>query len=181
MSSLAWLNDLQLGSIRFTPVREHHRHYIYSLRVNPKYNTHLSPAPASADSQGAWISTYTEREAAGTEYYFLIERIDGTACGTVRLYDFKENSFCWGSWILDENKTRYAAIQSALLVYEIGFDKLGFEQSHFDVRLENTRVIAFHERMGAIRTHKSTDDQYMILTREAFQKEKPKLLNLLKG
>jgi RimJ/RimL family protein N-acetyltransferase len=67
----------------------------------------------------------------------------------VRLYDFQDDSFCWGSWILDRNKSRYAAIESAILVYDIGFDCLGFSRSHFDIRKENKRVIHFHERFGA--------------------------------
>ncbi|MFX3935327.1 GNAT family N-acetyltransferase; N-acetyltransferase, partial [Streptococcus suis] len=87
-------------------------------------------------SQAEWIRNYKNRENNGEEYYFIIFRSDDQSpIGTVRLYDFHENpkSFCWGSWILNEHKTKYAAVESALLVYEAGFSTLGFEQSHFEV------------------------------------------------
>lgn len=162
-------------TISLQPARARHAAYIYSLRVDPSLNKHLSSAPASIDAQRAWLDRYAERERTGAEYYFVIERLDGTACGTVRLYDFQQNSFCWGSWILDANKTKYASIESALLVYRMGFEVLGFEQSHFDVRKENTRVIDFHLRMGAQET-KSTDiDRMFIITRAAVAKATPEL------
>lgn len=181
MPHFDWLNDLQMGSIQFSPVRRTHQDYIYSLRVNSLYNQHLSSPPASAEKQGEWIDRYIQREARGEEFYFVIKRQNGHPCGTVRLYDLKEDSFCWGSWILDENKTRFAAIESALLIYNIGFEKLGFTQSHFDVRVENTKVIQFHERMGAVRTEVIGKDQYMRITKVAFEVEKPKLMQIIQG
>ncbi|HWW46348.1 MAG TPA: GNAT family N-acetyltransferase [Xanthobacteraceae bacterium] len=179
MPHLDWLNDLQMGGIKFSPVRRAYQGYIYSLRTNPLYNRHLSPPPASAEKQGDWIDGYVQREARGEEFYFLIERQDGCPCGTVRLYDFRQNSFCWGSWILDENKTRFSAVESALLVYKVGFEKLGFTQSHFDVRVENTKVIRFHERMGAVRTEVLGEDQHMRITRGVFEIERPKLIQVI--
>lgn len=181
MTHVDWLNDLQMGSIKFTPVRRKHQEYIYSLRINPLYNRHLSPPPSSAERQGDWIDGYVQREARGEEFYFLIERQDGIPCGTVRLYDLRQNSFCWGSWILDENKTKFAAAESALLVYEVGFEKLGFAQSHFDVRVENTSVIRFHERMGAVRTEVLGEDQHMRLTRDALETAKPKIMRIIQS
>ncbi|MGQ7116015.1 hypothetical protein ACUOFC_65445, partial [Escherichia sp. TWPC-MK] len=41
-------------------------------------------------------------------------------------------------------------MESALLVYHFAFVELGFEQSHFDVRKNNEKVIEFHKKMGAI-------------------------------
>ena len=57
----------------------------------------------------------------------------------------------WGSWILNQDKTRYSAIESALMVYKYGFDYLGFMKSHFEVMKGNDKVVAFHEKMGARR------------------------------
>lgn len=177
------LKNLSAATIRFTPVRVEHAAYIYSLRVDPILKRHLSGPPPSVESQAEWIRGYVEREAAGKEYYFVIERTDGTQCGTVRLYDFqyegdKPASFCWGSWILDEHKTRFSAIESALLVYEIGFNRLGFPSSHFDVRKLNTKVIDFHRKFGAELTGEDEDNVYMRLPREAFELVKPKMMLL---
>ena len=71
----------------------------------------------------------------------MILRNDGKKCGTIRVYDIIDNSFCWGSWILDENKTTTAAIESALLIYKFGFEIMKFSRSHFDVRKDNSAII----------------------------------------
>ena len=65
------------------------------------------------------------------------------------MYDFRDNSFCWGSWLIKDEAPKTTAIESVLQIYEFGFNKLGFQQSHFDVRKGNNKVIAFHKRFGA--------------------------------
>ncbi len=179
MTNFDWFDKLQLKTIQLVPVRSEHADYIYSLRIDPLYNTHLSPPPASAEAQRAWIERYVQREQQGEEFYFVIERLDKVACGTVRLYDFRGPSFCWGSWILDHNKSRYAAIESALLVYRIGFEHLGFDESHFDVRRENRKVISFHKKMGAITTEIDDDNEYMRLPKEVFYEKQRDIIDFL--
>jgi len=121
--------------------------------------------------QKIWLEHYKQREQEGNEYYFIIERTDSTPIGTVRLYDFRPDihSFCWGSWILNENKTATAAIESALLVYHVAFDLLAFTQSHFDVRLENQGVIKFHLKTGATETHRDEQDAFFVFKKENYQ------------
>jgi RimJ/RimL family protein N-acetyltransferase len=174
-----WASELRLQTIRFRPVRPVDAGYILSLRIDPRYNQHLSAPPPSIEAQEAWISRYLEREEAGEEYYFVIEKLGGAPCGTVRLYDFRDGSFSWGSWILDNNKTRYAALESALLVYSVGFDYLEFPRSHFDVRLENTKVISFHRKMGAVIINSDELNVYMILEKQIFETNKPRLLSIV--
>jgi len=177
------LAALELGTMRLVPVREHHAEYIYSLRIDPALNEHLSAPPPSAAAQAQWIRGYMEREAAGDEFYFLVERRDGVACGTVRLYDSSPaahpDSFSWGSWILDKSMTRYAAVESALLVYEMGFERLGFSASHFEVRKGNSKVIAFRQKFGAQVTSEDDDSVYMRLTKVDFEKVRPRLMALV--
>ncbi|WP_283597170.1 GNAT family N-acetyltransferase [Photobacterium phosphoreum] len=131
--------------------------FIYNLRINDNLNKYLSSIFGGIENQRQWIEKYKEKEYSKEEFYFIIYRKDThESIGTVRLYDFikAKNSFCWGSWILNENKTRYAAVESALLVYELAFKKLEFEQSHFEVRKENIKVVDFHRKFGA----KQVDD-----------------------
>ena len=80
--------------------------YVYSLRSNPAYNTHLSTVTGTVDNQRTWIENYKSREAQGQEFYYVIERKDGTRCGLVRLYDIEAESFTWGSWILRQKQDR---------------------------------------------------------------------------
>nr|WP_246506419.1 GNAT family N-acetyltransferase [Kistimonas asteriae] len=152
--------------------------FILSLRISEKYNKYLSSVEDDVELQKSWLKEYKNRESIGLEYYFIIERKDnGFPIGTVRLYDFKEseNSFSWGSWILNENKTRTAAVESAMLVYQFAFEVKKFSRSHFEVRRENKAVLAFHEKLGAIKTDENDTDIYYHYYPEAYQKQKVSL------
>jgi len=137
--------------------------YICALRGDETLNAHLNPSSADVAAQLSWLQGYKAREAAGEEYYFVIVS-DGEDRGLVRMYDFCEiegrRSFCWGSWIIPPPRLPGLVTYSALLVYEVGFDTLGFEQSHFDVRQGNTGVIGFHERAGARRVSEDAQDVF---------------------
>jgi len=134
--------------------------YIQGLRTNPAYNQHLSAVTGTAEDQRAWIEAYKDREAAGTEYYFVIERKAGERCGVVRLYDITEDRFTWGSWILDHNKPRKAALESAVLSFGVGFDVLGLDVANVDVRVKNTHAEAFYRRLAMTETHRTERDIY---------------------
>jgi RimJ/RimL family protein N-acetyltransferase len=147
--------------------------YICALRADPTLNRHLSPSASEASAQLRWLEQYKSREQAGEEYYFVIV-CDGADRGVVRMYDFREiegrRSFCWGSWIIPPPKTPGLATCSALLIYEAGFETLGFEQSHFDVRLANRGVIAFHERAGARRVSQDEQDAFFWFLPEDYRR-----------
>lgn len=123
--------------------------FIYEMRQNQKRTKYLSKVVGTVDSQKQWIENYKKREKEEKEFYFVIESKNEEKFGLVRMYDFKENSFCWGSWLIKEDAPKTAAMESALQIYEFGFYKLGFEKSHFDVRIGNDKVVAFHQRFGA--------------------------------
>ncbi|HDM8051079.1 TPA: GNAT family N-acetyltransferase [Vibrio fluvialis] len=166
-------------TIRLRLVNENDAEFITSLRTDVKYNKHLSVVDNNVESQKKWISEYKVKETNKEQFYFIIERLDGERCGTVRLYDFKDDSFCWGSWILNENKTRYSAIESAFLVYKIGFDILGFKKCHFDVRKDNKNVNAFHLKFGAKRTGETELDFLYEIYPDDVNNMKVKFLKLL--
>ena len=123
--------------------------FIYTMRQNRKKTKYLSKVTGTVDSQKEWIKNYKQRENEQKEFYFLIESKNSEKLGLVRMYDFKDESFCWGSWLIKEDAPKTTAIESALQIYEFGFYSLGFEKSHFDVRKGNDKVIAFHQRFGA--------------------------------
>ena len=162
-------------TVQIRLVEENDAEFILKLRLDQKYNQFLSEVIPDIQAQKDWIKKYKNDESDKKQFYFIIERNDGKPCGTVRVYDFKENSFCWGSWILNEDKTRYAAIESAFLVYKFGFNELGFQQSHFDVRKGNDRVISFHKKMGAVKKYEDDLNEYFTITKESVQKSQKKL------
>ena len=123
--------------------------FIYTMRQNREKTKYLSKVTGTVDSQKEWIKNYKQREDEEKEFYFIIESKNKDKFGLVRIYDLKNDSFCWGSWLIKEDTPKTTAIESALQIYEFGFYKLGFEKSHFDVRKGNDKVIAFHQRFGA--------------------------------
>jgi RimJ/RimL family protein N-acetyltransferase len=130
--------------------------FILSLRTDESKARFLSQVSPDVEAQHRWLSDY---EWSVGQAYFIIEH-QQEAIGTVRLYDARQPSFCWGSWILKQGAPRTAALESALMVYALGCDHLRFERSHFDVRKANAKVWAFHERFGATRVGE-TDDDYL--------------------
>ena len=123
--------------------------FIYNMRQNQNKTKYLSKVTGTVESQKEWIKSYKQREEEKKEFYFVIESKEEEKLGLVRMYDFKDNSFCWGSWLIKEDAPKTTAIESALQIYEFGFYSLGFEKSHFDVRKGNDKVIAFHQRFHA--------------------------------
>ncbi len=154
--------------------------FILKLRQDPRYNSFISVVKNDVESQRTWIENYKKDEAAKLQYYFIIERLDGKCCGTVRVYDLKPDSFSWGSWILNEDKTKYSAIESALLVYAFGFEKLGFNKSHFEVMKDNVKVVEFHKKFGAQIVGEDESNIYFQITKDAVSETKNKFKDLMK-
>ena len=155
--------------------------YIHGLRVNPAYNAHLSAVSGTADDQRGWIEAYKAREAAGLEFYYIIERQDGLPCGAVRIYDISDHSFSWGSWILDSNKPAKAALESAVMIYDLGFEQFTRKKAVFEVRTENERTLEFHRRFGAVETGQDDENFYFELSRADYQANRPAFLSAIEA
>jgi RimJ/RimL family protein N-acetyltransferase len=172
--------NLEYKNIKLRLVEPKDAEFILSLRLDQKYNRYLSEVVADVEAQRAWIENYKADEANGNQYYFIIERIDGTPCGTIRIYDLTSDSFCWGSWILNHDKTKYAALESAFLVYRYGFDSLGFNKSHFEVLKGNHGVIKFHQRMGARIVNEDDMSFYFEISKDAVLSSEATLADTIK-
>ncbi|PTE19706.1 N-acetyltransferase [Cereibacter changlensis JA139] len=153
--------------------------YIYALRRDPAYNAHLSEVSGPAEDQRRWIESYKAREADGLEYYYMIERKDGQRCGVVRLYDIKNSRFTWGSWILDHNKPRRAALESAVLSFGVGFHILGLNEANVEVQVDNTHAESFYRRLGMAETHRTTQNIHFVYSRARFDTDKANHLYIL--
>ncbi|MGG4775527.1 GNAT family N-acetyltransferase [Paenalcaligenes sp. Me52] len=167
-------------TIKMRFVEEEDADFILKLRLDDRYNKFLSRVDPDAQAQRDWIKKYKVDENDRKQFYFIIERLDGTPCGTVRVYDLLEDSFCWGSWILNDEKTRFSAIESAFLVYQFGFKELGYRKSHFSVMKENERVVSFHKKMGAIQVGEDEQNYYFEIHDKAVQESRSNLESKLK-
>lgn len=168
-------SNLKASTTYLRLVNEDDAEFICTLRNTQSLNIFISKSTANVEEQKKWIINYKNKEKQNEEFYFIIcKNEDDLPIGTVRLYDFKENpkSFCWGSWILNADKTKYAAVESALLVYEAGFSILDFEQSHFEVMKGNDKVHSFHLKMGAEKVAEDEVNVYYIFPKEKHENNK---------
>ena len=148
--------------------------YVFGLRTDPTYNTHLSQVHGTVEDQRRWITDYKTGEAAGLEFYHIIASKDGQPCGTVRLYDVGAESFTWGSWILDAAKPPKAALESALLSFDFGFQTLGLSHALIDVRHDNQRAVAFYSGFGMTETWQDDVNLYFTYTRARNLADRPR-------
>ena len=148
--------------------------FIYNMRQNQEKTKYLSKVTGTVKSQKEWIKNYKQREEEQKEFYFVIESKSEEKLGLVRMYDFQDDSFCWGSWLINEDAPKTTAIESALQIYEFGFYKLGFEKSHFDVRIGNDKVIAFHQRFGAKIVDEDASDYFFNFEKSDYEITKEK-------
>jgi RimJ/RimL family protein N-acetyltransferase len=169
--------NLESKTIRLRLIDLTDAEFVLSLRLDGRYNQFLSAVSSDINGQKEWIKQYKIDEENGLQFYFIIERNDGVPCGTIRVYDLKKDSFCWGSWILNEDKTRYAALESAFLIYKFGFELLGFKKSHFDVMKDNKKVVSFHQKMGAIQIDEDKDNYYFEIYNDSVESRKKALLD----
>jgi len=165
-------------SIFLREVIEDDAEYILQLRTDPKKGRHLSATSSDLDSQKKFIANYSE---SLTDFYFVICDWMWKRLGTVRIYDIKGDSFCWGSWIISDSAPTSTAIESALLLYDFAFLSLHYQNSHFDVRKENDRVIRFHERFGAKITGEDECNLYFSYDLATYLKVRRKYAKFLPG
>ena len=177
------MRKLKVNTIQFRLANPDDAQFIYSLRIDERLNEHISKVDGTEFQQRDWLEEYKKREKAGNEFYFIIERVDsGISIGTVRLYGFIGNEkFCWGSWILNDDKTRTAAIESAYLVYQYAFETVGFSSAYFQVDKNNKSVISFHEKIGAIFINEDDINKNYEFTRDCFEKLKVKFNRIING
>lgn len=149
----------------FRPAQPDDAAFILTLRTDAVKGQHLSATANDLERQRQWL-----RDSAKDpeQLYFMIEDRQGDRCGTVRLYNRQDESFCWGSWILKDGCPSSHSIESALMVYRYALF-LGFRAAHFEVRKGNESVWRFHERFGATRVGADADSYHYRLAPEALQ------------
>lgn len=153
--------------------------YVHGLRTDPALNRYLSKVAGGVEDQRLWIEAYKVRESAGQELYYVIERLDGVRCGTVRLYNFTPNDFTWGSWILDASKPPRAALESAVLSFGIGFHDLGLGVANVDVQVDNTHAISFYRRFGMTEVDRTAEEIFFRYTNSSFAIDRARHMAIL--
>ena len=141
------------SAFRLRPVRLADAAFIAELRADPERGRYLHGGPAGAVCQRGWLETYFERQ---DDYYFLIEnRATGAPEGTAGIYNAGwsiggggqlRRDAEWGRWIL--RRGSLAALESACLVYRVGFEMLDLDSIYCRTICENSSALAFHDSFG---------------------------------
>lgn len=139
--------------------------FILALRQDPDLNQHLSFVDNDLAKQKQWLQQSVSND---NEYYYLIKNKQNVSIGTIRIYDIKNDVFCWGSWIVLPQYRKYASFESILLLYKFAFIDLGFKETNFDVRKNNKKALDFYLRFGAQITSENDQDYFLNYTREYF-------------
>jgi len=163
--------------VDFREIKLDDAEFVLSLRLDPDLNKYLSETNPDLIKQRKWIEKYLENNSE--EWYFIIQNKKSEPIGTVRIYDIKGDSFCWGSWIIKPSERYYASFEACIMLYEYAFYTLGFERSHWDVRKENQKIINFHERFGAKIVKEDELNYYYIFEKEVYDKNREKYLAII--
>jgi RimJ/RimL family protein N-acetyltransferase len=138
--------------------------FILSLRLDSEKNKYLSETSNDLSKQEQFIANSL---SSADEFYFIIkDKNTNEGLGTIRLYDMRNDSFCWGSWIIVNHRPSGTALESICLLLDFGFSKLAFQQTHFDARNQNTRAINFYLRIGARIVNSNELDTFFLYTKE---------------
>lgn len=140
--------------------------FIASLRSDQRSRRYLSETSGDVHQQQEWIRAYKLRESAGEEFYYVIQLPDNTPVGLIRIYDLTPEVFSGGSWIIAPGQPHRVAVETVVLLYDLCFDQLGYEQVLLQVVRENQSVIKFHERFGAQRVREDDRHVYLVNTYE---------------
>lgn len=155
--------------------------FVAELRSDTGKTKYLSEVDSSVKAQAEWIKNYKKREQEGVELYFVICSQTLEKLGLVRMYDYKGDSFCWGSWLVKPGAPVTTGLESALNIYELAFFHFGFNQCHFDVRIENRKVIKFHEGFGSEMVDSDELNQYYIFKKETYLETRKKYSKFISG
>lgn len=152
-------------NVDLRPVEIEDAEFILSLRLDPELNQYLSQVENDLGKQREWIKTH---RLYSKDFYFMIQNKKQQPVGTIRIYDIKDNVFCWGSWIVVPEARKYASFESVFLLYRFVFFGLGLDKTNFDVRKENGKAVSFYQGFGATIFGETDLDYLMTYTKNTF-------------
>lgn len=128
------------------PVGQGDSAFIVTLRSGNERARFLHPISPDIRVQEKWVEEYFSRQG---DYYFVIERLEPRMNeGLVAIYNVNPLGRCaeWGRWIVRPGS--WAAVESALLVYRMGFEVIDLAEIYCRTIVENSSVVSFHDSSG---------------------------------
>jgi RimJ/RimL family protein N-acetyltransferase len=141
-------HDIHLdgAAFRLRPVTDADAAYIVDLRA--RAGPYINRGATTIAEQRGWLAQYYERDG---DFYFVVEaRRDGRRHGLAGIYDLRDGVGEWGRFVLEPGSA--AAVETALLVYDVAFDDLSLERLCCRTLVANAHAVAFHDSCGLVRT-----------------------------
>ena len=151
--------------------------FVIDLRCSPKARF-LNPTKNDTSLQEKYIANYLKKQ---DEWYFIIEDKNGKSLGTIRIYNVIGEQFEAGSWLMSDCANVAQSLEGEYLLKNYAYHVLGFNKNCFSVRKENKKVVNFHKVYGARIVKESEIDYFFELTREEFDLNKHKILDIAKA
>jgi RimJ/RimL family protein N-acetyltransferase len=129
--------------VRLRPVGMEDAAFIVWLRNLDHVKGKVGDSALSEAAQRVWLKAYFDREG---DYYFIIETLKGIAIGAYGLYDVAGPSAESGRWIVRPDVP--AAIPSAILAFEIAFERLELHQLRVKTVSSNQSVLSLNRKLG---------------------------------
>jgi RimJ/RimL family protein N-acetyltransferase len=133
-------------TFRLRPVSIEDSEFIIEVRSDPRRSRFIHPTSPRASDQHQWLEKYYERSG---DYYFIVEDLrTGEREGAIAIYDLDEAKKCaeWGRWVMKHGSV--AAVESAVLIYQVAFAVLNLEMVYCHTVIQNTQVFQFHKTFG---------------------------------
>lgn len=153
--------------------------FILSLRTNPKLSRYLHSTDNDVTEQKKWIKKYKEREANGTDYYFIYDS-NGEYVGVNRIYNMQDESCTGGSWICNPDVGPAQSIATVLISRDVMFEVLGFKEELFEVQKGNNQVLKFHYMMGSELVEENEVEYHLRLKSNEYFTKREKIIKLLR-
>lgn len=129
--------------VRLRPVKMEDAEFIVWLRNLEHARGRVGDSATDTAAQQAWLNEYFKREG---DYYFIIETNGGIPVGAYGIYDLTGDSAESGRWIVQPEVP--AAIPSAILAFEIAFEKLRLRELRVKTVTTNTNVLSLNKKLG---------------------------------
>jgi RimJ/RimL family protein N-acetyltransferase len=129
--------------VRLRPVRMEDAAFIVWLRNLEHVKGKVGDSAMDTAAQQSWLSSYFERQG---DYYFIIETWGGLAVGAYGIYDQTGASAESGRWIIRPEVP--AAIPSAIVAFEIAFQRLALRELRVKTVSTNRTVLSLNRKFG---------------------------------
>lgn len=120
--------------------------FILELRTDAKKSRFLHKTDHNLQKQIDYLKRYLTLD---NEWYFIIENKKHEPLGTIRIYNVQGIRFTGGSWIMKDGATPQESFEGDLLLKRYAYEALNFEESIFDVRKDNIKVVRYHKICGS--------------------------------